>query len=500
MERVALVRPFTWEVIHPDIYAFTKSGSDAGTLSNPGDISFTVEPGWHNRLAGDDRPFFIKRGTLVVVERANRTIRQVGLVDDLTLTETGLDVSCGGFSMILGQSGPWEGAQRAHVGTDPVVLFRDVVAQVQSYSDANLGIRVVGDTVSGSTVGDPGSRRWQNAKREFDRLKPELEKWESRVLARERIVSQRKEAMFRAAGLKRVGTVRTTEDGNNPPEDPEYQADSTLWVREDIHRAHRWRDGRWWSLPATDAAVKHWMDYQPALQRAKYEVNRLQYLVEPLQERLDELEDEAKEEYSLYFWQNHDLNTVIEDLLAIGPFEYREEAAWTTDSNGDDRLDLMLRVGAPKVGVRRHELHLELGVNVHEQPVMEYGETYTGVALFGAGEGSEVLSAQQDLGLDGIVRRILVETDKDAHTKQLTRAAANKLADQAKKDMGLGFTDLVIHHSPRLVPEGSFNVGDELKITGELSDGSKTTQWVRVLEATHEWGSSKTTVEVEPVS
>jgi hypothetical protein len=149
--------------------------------------------------------------------------------------------------------------------------------------------------------------------------------------------------------------------------------------------------------------------------------------------------------------------------------------------------------------VRRHELHLELGVNVHEQPVMEYGEVYTGVTVFGAGEGSEVLSAQRDLGLDGIVRRILVETDKDAHTKQLTRAAANKLAAQVRKDMGLGFTDLVIHHSPRLVPEGSFDVGDEIPITGTLSDGTKITRWMRVLDASYEWGSEKTTVEVEPV-
>jgi hypothetical protein len=129
---------------------------------------------------------------------------------------------------------------------------------------------------------------------------------------------------------------------------------------------------------------------------------------------------------------------------------------------------------------------------------MEYGETYTGVTLFGAGEGSEVLSAQQDLGLDGIVRRILVETDKDAHTKALTRSAANKLADQARKDMGLGFTDLVIHHTDS-VPEGAFEVGDEIPITGTLSDGTVLTRWMRVLDATYEWGSNQTSVEVEPV-
>lgn len=489
MERVALVRPFTWDVIHPDIYAYTKSGSDTGTLSHPGDITFTVEPGWHGRLAGDDRPYFIERGTLVVVERANRTIRQVGLVDNLTLTETGLDVSCGGFSMVLGQSGPWEGHQGWFLHKDPVSLFRDVVTQVQSYPDADLGIRVTGDRESGSTVGTVGSQRWYEARSAVNRYRGNLERWEARQLTAERRIAHVTEQLFKASGIKRVGDVTYTEQ---EPDDPEYK--HVIWIKESTGTPFAWRDTKWVAQQQARYWANQWRHAQDDRDEARENVDRLSYLMEPHQEVLDELESEQEETYSLYFWQNHDLNTVIEQLLERGPFEYREEAAWD-----GDRLDLQIRVGAPRVGVRRDELHLELGVNVHEQPVMEYGETYTGVTLFGAGEGSEVLSAQRDLGLDGIVRRILVETDKDAHTKQLTRAAANKLADQARKDMGLGFTDLVIHHT-EAVPEGAFEVGDEIPITGKLSDGSRITRWMRVLDASHEWGSNKTSVEVEPVS
>src|SRR5690625_719412 len=487
-ERVALVRPFTWDVIYPEVNV--KSGSDTRSLSGPGDVTFSVGPEWHNRRAEDGRPFFQERGTLVVVERANKTIRQVGLVDNLTLTDTDLDVSCGWFSMISGQSGPWEGHKGELVSMDPVALFLRVWAQVQSYLDADLGIRVTGDTRSGSSVGDAGSARWQDAERELKRARPQLELWEGRLLHRERELSRRLERMFRAAGLKRVGTVT---EADSAPDDPGYKADSTLWVRPSDERAFRWVGDRWLGQDAAHDAVSDWYEMKRLVDFAKAEVDMYRYQVEPLEERLEELEDEAREEYGLYFWQNHDLNTVIEDLTELGPFEYREEARWQ-----GDRLDLMLRVGAPKVGVRRDELHLELGVNVHEQPVMEYGEVYTGVTLFGAGEGSEVLSAQRDLGLDGIVRRILVATDKDAHTNALTRSAANKLANQARKDMGLGFTDLVILHT-EAVPEGSLNVGAEIPITGTLSDGTVLTRWMRVLEATHEWGSNKTSVEVEPV-
>src|SRR5690625_831403 len=168
MEKVTLIRPLTGQVIHPEVTAH--SGSDSRSLNGPGDITFTVAPDWHNRVAEDGKPFFVKRGTLVVVERANRTIRQVGLVDDLTLTETGLDVSCGGFSMIAGQSGPWEGRQGYNMELDPVTLFRRVWEQVQSYPDADLGIRVTGDTRSGGAVGYAGSARWQQAERDFNRL------------------------------------------------------------------------------------------------------------------------------------------------------------------------------------------------------------------------------------------------------------------------------------------------------------------------------------------
>src|SRR5690625_7469417 len=116
-ERVALVRPFTWDVIYPEVNV--KSGSDTRSLSGPGDVTFSVGPEWHNRRAGDALPFFQERGTLVVVERANKTIRQVGLVDNLTLTESGLDVSCGGCSMIGCQFGRWEGDQGCFRGCGP---------------------------------------------------------------------------------------------------------------------------------------------------------------------------------------------------------------------------------------------------------------------------------------------------------------------------------------------------------------------------------------------
>lgn len=488
VERVMLFRPLTGELLHPEVWA--TSGSDTRALSQPGDITFTVPAWWHAATDINGDRLFGKRQTLVVVERANRTIRNVGLVDDLTLTETGLDVSCGGFSMIAGQSGPWEGRQGWFMETDPIELFRMIVDQVQSYADADLGIRVTGDTRSGSTVGYPGSRRWQQAKQALDAARPNFDLWTDRQRKRERAEQRLYEAVFKAVGLKRIGTIAVAD---SEPDNPGWEHDSTIWVHESQQRAYRWRDGRWVSQSQADRAVKEWQDMKRLAEYAKHEVDRYQYQIEPLEDRMEALDAEKREPYTLYFWQNHDMNTVIQDMTELGPFEYREQAQWV-----NEQLDLQLEVGSPRVGVRRDELHLELGVNVQEQPAIEHGDVYTGVALFGAGTGSAVLSEQRDLNVKHAVRNVLVETDNDAHTRALTRSAANTLMDDLRKNMGFGFTDVTIYHT-EAVPEGSFDVGDQLPITGQLSDGTVHTQWVRVREATHEWGSNKTSVEVEAV-
>ena len=488
VDRIALYRPLSGVTLHPDVEV--KSGSDTRSLNGPGDITFSVSPAWHDALADDGSKIFGKRQTLVVVERANGTIRQVGLVDDLDLAEDALNVSCGGFSMIIGQSGPWEGHQGYYVTMDPVTLFRRVVEQAQNYANADLGVRVVGSTRSGGTLGEPGSAAWQDANRQLQQYKPRLDAAEAHLQNAERVLSQRIERLFRAATLKRVGTIHQQE---NAPDNPHVQRDSTIWVNN-AWRAHVYHQGTGWVQQSqADEQVQAWRNGVATRDRARDRVEYLRYRAEPLQKRVDELEEagEGKESFSLYFWQNHDLGTVIEQLTELGPFEFREEAAWS----GDD-LDLRIRVGAPRVGVRRPELYLELGVNVHDMPVLEHGDLYTGVALFGAGEGSEVLSAQRSWNPKHAVRNILTETDKDAHTKQLTNAAANKLLDRVKADAGVKYTDLVIQHDTAC-PEGSFEVGDELYVTGNLASGARLDGWVRVLEASHEWGSNTTSIEVE---
>lgn len=489
-QRLVLVRATTGEIIYPE--APFHSGDDAGKVSAPAAVNFSLPPEWETKTAHDGSRMIEKGKTLVVVEAANRTIDRVGLVDAVDPQANRLVVRAGGFSMTAGQSGPWEGAQRAYVTEDPVEVFHQVWAQVQSYPNAVHGIRVTGDRRSGGTVGYPGSARWQAANRRYQGLKPRLNTTQGHLLEAERRLAARKEAMFKAAGLRRVGDVTIAEAR---PDDPEYKADSTIWIRESDQLAHVWTGDRWHSRPAANEQVGWYVSQQRRVQWAKDDLDEIQYALEPVEDLLAKYEREAREEYSLFFWQNHNLGDVIEELMALGPFEFRERAAWVQGDTGNDRLDLMIEVGAPRVGVRRENLHLEFGVNLQGTVDREYGPVYTGVAQFGAGTGSEVLSEQRDWDPKHVVRNILVDTDKDAYTRALTRSAANKLRARAQGEAGLKFTNLTVHHD-RACPVGSFEEGDTVRITGHLDGGITVNQLVRVMEAKSIWGKDQTEIEV----
>ena len=146
-----------------------RSGGDTISLSAPSDIELTVDPRWHTELAEDGHPVLVKGGTLVVVDAGGGL--RVGLVDDLILEAEHLTVVAGGVSMIS-KDYPWEAPDRELLGVDPVDVFRDIWAQIQSHPRADLGIEVTGDTSSGGTAGRPGSAAWQAARREADLYQP----------------------------------------------------------------------------------------------------------------------------------------------------------------------------------------------------------------------------------------------------------------------------------------------------------------------------------------
>src|SRR5699024_12876386 len=104
---------------------------------------------------------------------------------------------------------------------------------------------------------------------------------ERKLLAHERILAQRAEKVFKKVGLKRVGTITVSD---HEPDNPEWKADSTVWVKESTRRAYRWRSGRWVSQSQADTAVRSWIRSRGTRDRGKDEADRSKYRREAYEE------------------------------------------------------------------------------------------------------------------------------------------------------------------------------------------------------------------------
>lgn len=481
--RIRLKRPRGgW--LHHDVEPL--SGKDSLGVCEPCAVQFTLPAEWHGMVADDGHPVLMKGGTLVVVEGPEGPER-AAIVDGLSLSADHVTVAAGGFST-LSRDIPWEGKDRVLVAEDPVRIFRDAWAQIQDHPLAALGIRVTGDSTSGGTTGKPASDRWYAAKREVDEVTRGLKVWEGRMLTRARLLEQRETELTRAAGLKRVGTIL---ESDNPPDDPGYKADSTVWVRESSGRAHAWRDTRWVSQSQADPHVVRWRTAKNSHEVGKRYLDEAKYRSEPAQEALDELEREAEEPFDLTLHSVHSLSATIKQLEALGPFEWIERVGW----RGED-VSLALEVAAPSFSRRRDDLWFDLDHNIEEMPVVEAGEAVTEVMVFGAGQGSETPVAQRSLEAGPIVRRMRVETDSDAYTQALTNAASNKLRDKVRRESRAGFKKLVVTNT-KATPLHSFGVGDVIWIRGSYGDGTPVRRWTRITKIAREWGENNVTLEVE---
>src|SRR5699024_11886426 len=123
---------------------------------------------------------------------------------------------------------------------------------------------------------------------------------------------------------------------------------------------------------------------------------------------------------------------------------------------------------------------------------------YTGAAQLRAGTGAEALPGQADWKPKRVGRNSLTETDRDAYNRALVRNAANKTRDRVQAETGLQFVSLTIYPD-EACPEGAFDVGDELLVTGYLQDGHPVNQWVRVLTAKTPGGADETVMELDNV-
>lgn len=185
-----------------------------------------------------------------------------------------------------------------------------------------------------------------------------------------------------------------------------------------------------------------------------------------------------EEPYELNPWSTDDLGTVIDQLARTTPFDYREYHRWNQTRT---EVEHFLEFGYPKLGVRRRGLRFVLGENMHTIP------TVTGppagranhVRFLGSGEGRDMVRAESRVS-DGRLRRMVTIEDKSVDAHEIARRLARE--ELTRRQAGPAPSTVTVQDTTT-TPLGSWQVGDEIRVQGEL-DWISVDLWMRVLSIT----------------
>lgn len=491
--RVMLARPRTMQWLDLDVRA--DAVQYTATLSGPGAVELALPLRYASAVGPDGWPVLIEYGTSVVVVDDNRTPVAYGLVDKVLPGEQSVKVSAGGVSMVSVDE-PWEGPDRAWFNYDVLSGWRHIWAHVRD-KPGTPALVIQGDQTCGVLVGRPESQRYRDVRVRIEAAERLKARAEADEVAAERMMVKAARSLYAVANKKKVGRIgsRTSApSGEGEADECVLHIDNT--TRGNVVQAYFWARVRpgtmgWASFSQTQARNRGdtYRDWEKRRDQAKDRAQDQQDIISPLETYVrDHLPESHPEPYTLTWHDSRDLSSNLSELRELGGFDWIETARW---EDGKVRPVIEVR---ERVGARRRNVIFELGTNVHEEPSRIVRPYFSEVHVFGAGEGSDTLRADE-ARMDPVrVRRVQHVTDKDAKSQQLVNVAL-KREQRALGARGLVAEELVVTDSD-WARFGTFGLGDEVRLRGRYSDGSRVNGWVRVLEMTHE-GGNEMTVKVE---
>ncbi|MEU0493483.1 hypothetical protein ABZ249_30015 [Nocardiopsis sp. NPDC006139] len=183
--------------------------------------------------------------------------------------------------------------------------------------------------------------------------------------------------------------------------------------------------------------------------------------------------------YQLAWYDDHQADSVIEELARMAPFDFRERYAWDgTGPDGKNGLALRLELGYPRLGGRRRGPVIT-DENLIGDPVTESstgGDYFNAVTAYGAGEGAKRLRVTVSKDDGRLYREKSIDVPDATNTAVLKASAEMELARVSAPYDVTGFT---VDGEHPAAPIGSFAPGDDIRIDahGEWGDID---MWVRV--------------------
>ena len=169
--------------------------------------------------------------------------------------------------------------------------------------------------------------------------------------------------------------------------------------------------------------------------------------------------------YQLNWWDHKDCGDEINNLAKSTPFDYRDTCAWNADRTG---VDHHIELGYPRLGRALTNQRFEQGVNVTNPiPVAELDDAYASdVIALGAGDGSAMIRGTAGTDPGTRLRRVAVVSDTSMTTVAVANGSAQ--AELIRRAAKVSFSKITVDTTHPAAEWGSYNVGDDIPVTGEF--------------------------------
>ncbi|MFE9642118.1 hypothetical protein ACFYOC_24145 [Nocardiopsis alba] len=169
-------------------------------------------------------------------------------------------------------------------------------------------------------------------------------------------------------------------------------------------------------------------------------------------------------QYGIYWYDNVEAGSLIQELSEKTPFDFVEEYRWA-DSDKSEVI-MRLKLGTPRIGTRKNNLGFVLGDNIYNVlTITQAGDEFSNsVHYYGSGEGAKQLRSESTVR-DSRLRRAKVEVDTSINNRSdlKARAQADRIYSGITTDID-SFN--VLQHDN--APLGSFAVGDDVFVRSEF--------------------------------
>jgi hypothetical protein len=442
---------------------------------------------------------YLFRGMAHVVVEDDDGYAYGGIIRESPLTD-GLSVAAYGHSSYADNT-PWQGPRTQWEGLDGVVAFRRVWEHIIDANDIPR-MELRGATSGGMDIGTPAHPGWLDLTRRIAQAQQFVDRREERVAYWERLQRKYARQMFEASGRTAVGEV-VLKNGRVELEDAgtnkaviEYEGNSeyniqavSFWNWTGVGAGHWARRG---TSEILDRA-RMWINAERSKERAADDYPTYEIRADDLREERDEkYPDGEADPYELNWWENRDLSDTLNEIAELGGFSWYDTGRWVGDQY---HPGIEIVVGERPI---RDDIHLELGVNIHEAPDINPQEVATHVTALGSGEGASTLRAQRRLYHDRLVPTHRTVSSKDYRTQQLVNQAADAEMSRSRKALTPQLEGLMITDHP-MAPISSFRLGDRIRVVGRQADGSDMDALVRVTSIEQDLAGETLSVGVEGV-